>query len=166
MIKVSLQVTVEAVIGGSVVLPCSSTEHDHKLQDIDVHWRDNNDKIVYSIIEGKDSLAEQNPKYKNRAETFPDEYLRGNFSIKLNNLTYTDARKYICYITQSSEQKTVQLLINNSTAEKVIKSTEHENHGKDKGANSVETSWHGIVSHCISCIIVYSGYNVFLHYLL
>ncbi|KAF4097854.1 hypothetical protein G5714_021862 [Onychostoma macrolepis] len=37
--KVCLQVTVEAVIGGSVVLPCSSDEHDHTLQDIDLHLR-------------------------------------------------------------------------------------------------------------------------------
>ncbi len=31
-----LQVTVMGFIGGSVVLPCSSAEHDLKLQDIDV----------------------------------------------------------------------------------------------------------------------------------
>ena len=53
----SLQETVEAVIGGSVLLPCSSTEHDLKLQDTDVHWRHNNDMIVYSRIEDNYSVS-------------------------------------------------------------------------------------------------------------
>ncbi|KAL1251134.1 hypothetical protein QQF64_018930 [Cirrhinus molitorella] len=99
---VSLQITVEAVIGDSVVLQCSSTQNDFTLQDINVHWRQN----------GKDSVAEQDPRYKNRAETFPDEYVRGNFSIKLTDLTHPGAGKYICYITQSSELKTAELIIN------------------------------------------------------
>ncbi len=114
VISVCLQVTVKGVIGGSVVLPCSSTEHDLKLQDTDVHWRDKNDTIVYSIIKGEHSLVGQDPQYKNRVETFPDEYLRGNFSIKLTAVTHADAGKYICYITNpsDSQQETVQLIIN------------------------------------------------------
>ncbi|CAM4654901.1 unnamed protein product [Leuciscus chuanchicus] len=108
--KVSLQETVEAVIGGSVLLPCSSTK-DFKLQDINVHWRHNGSKIVCDIIEGRHSET-QDPDYKNRVETFPDEYERGNFSIKLNNLTYTDAGVFNCLISHSSEIRTLQLIIN------------------------------------------------------
>ncbi|XP_043078291.1 myelin-oligodendrocyte glycoprotein-like [Puntigrus tetrazona] len=117
--KVSLQVT--GVVGGSVVLPCSSTEHDHKAQDTEVHWRQNG-KILFDIINGEDSLAQQNPQYKNRTETFPEEYVTGNFSIKLNNLQHTDSGKYICLISHSSEHKTVELIINETTAEHVTKS--------------------------------------------
>ncbi len=112
VISVSLQVTVEAVIGGSVVLPCSSAEHDLKLLDTDVHWRHNGSKIVFDIIKGENSLEKQDQWYKNRVETFPEEYLRGNFSIKLSGLTHADAGKYICLITPSNEQKTIQLIIN------------------------------------------------------
>ncbi|KAL0159839.1 hypothetical protein M9458_043564, partial [Cirrhinus mrigala] len=54
----------------------------------------------------------QDPQYNNRAETFPDEYLRGNYSIKLNNLTHADAGKYTYFITPSDEHETVQLIIN------------------------------------------------------
>uniref|UniRef100_A0A9J7XLR8 Ig-like domain-containing protein n=1 Tax=Cyprinus carpio carpio TaxID=630221 RepID=A0A9J7XLR8_CYPCA len=126
--SVSLQVTIEAVIGGSVVLPCSA-EHDLTLQDTEVHWRDKDSKIVFDIIKGKDTVAEQDPQYKNRAETFPDEYLRGNFSLKLNNLQHTDTGKFSCFTTPSNEQKTIQLIINESTAEKGNKSTEQENQG-------------------------------------
>ncbi len=110
LISVCLQVTVEGFIGGSVVLPCS-TEHDHELQDTDVFWRHNNSKIVHDIIKGSQTES-QDSLYKNRIESFPDEYLRGNFSIKLNNLTHAHAGKYICHITPSDEQKTVELIIN------------------------------------------------------
>lgn len=113
VISVSPQVTVEAVTGGSVILLCSSTEHDLKLQDIDVHWRNNNDKIVCSIIKGKYSVEGQDPRYKDRAETFPPVYESGNFSLKLNNLTKGDEGGFHCFITHSSyfKQETVQLII-------------------------------------------------------
>jgi len=109
---VSLQVTVTAVIGGSVLLPCSSTEEDHKLRDINVFWRHNGSKIVCDIIPSSNSLEKQDPQYKHRIETFPVEYERGNFSIKLNKLIYADGGEYICYISHSSEHPTVQLIIN------------------------------------------------------
>uniref|UniRef100_A0A9J7YDG0 Ig-like domain-containing protein n=1 Tax=Cyprinus carpio carpio TaxID=630221 RepID=A0A9J7YDG0_CYPCA len=127
--KVCLQVTVEGVNGGSVVLPCSSTQHDLKLQDVSVHWRHNNSEIVYDIIKGGDVVSVQNPRYKNRAETFPDEYLRGNFSIKLNNLQHTDGGTFSCLITPSNEQETIQLNIKELTAGKGNKSIEQANQG-------------------------------------
>jgi len=112
VISVCLQVTVKAAIGGSALLPCSSSEHDLKPQDFNVHWRHNGSELVYDIVKGEDSLKLQNPRYKNRTEILPDEYLRGNLSIKLNNLTHTDAGKYSCMITHSSELQTVLLIIN------------------------------------------------------
>ncbi|XP_048038785.1 CXADR-like membrane protein [Megalobrama amblycephala] len=165
--KVSLQETVEAVIGGSVVLPCSSTEHDHKLQDIDIHWRHNGSKIVYDIVNGQDSVVLQDQRYKSRAETFPDEHLRGNFSIKLHNLTHDDAGKYICFIKHTSKQKTVQLIIKESTAEKENKSTDQGNEGEEKGAD-VETSstslWVYIVVAVflvLACSIISASFIIF-----
>ncbi len=58
VISVCLQDTLEAVIGGSVVLLCSSTKHGLK-QDMNVHWRQNGSIYIYDIIKGKDSMAEQ-----------------------------------------------------------------------------------------------------------
>ncbi|XP_026091939.1 CD276 antigen homolog [Carassius auratus] len=109
--KVCLQVPVEGFIGGSVVLPCSSDEHDLKLQDINVFWRDKDSEIVYDIISGKDSVERQNPQYKNRAETFPEEYERRNFSIKLINLNHTDEGEFSCFITHTDELRTIQLIL-------------------------------------------------------
>ncbi|KAF4097859.1 uncharacterized protein LOC131530541 [Onychostoma macrolepis] len=122
--KVCLQVTVEGVIGGSVVLPCSFTKDDYKLQDIDVSWTHNASIILVDIIPHSASPVTKDPKYENRTETFPEEYLRGNFSFKLNNLQHTDAGKYICYILHSSQYQTVQLIINDSL------STEQGNQGE------------------------------------
>ncbi|XP_016361994.1 uncharacterized protein LOC107703788 [Sinocyclocheilus anshuiensis] len=76
----SLELTIEGVIGGSVVLPCSSTENELE-------------------IEGKGVTSEQSQAYKNRAEMFPDQYVNGNFTLKLNNLTSADSGIYYCYIS-------------------------------------------------------------------
>ncbi|XP_052395366.1 CD276 antigen homolog [Carassius gibelio] len=116
--KVSLQVRVEGFIGGSVVLPCSSTEHDLKPQDIYVYWMYTGGTNVFDIIEGNESEAGQDPRYKNRAKMFPEEYLRGNFSLKLITVTETDAGEYTCLITHSSKSNTVELILKESTVEK------------------------------------------------
>ncbi|XP_056125767.1 ICOS ligand-like [Rhinichthys klamathensis goyatoka] len=136
--KVSLQETVKAVIGGSVVLPCSSTK-DCKLQDINVHWRHNGSKIVCDILEGRHSET-QDPDYKNRAETFPEEYERGNFSIKLTDLTHTDAGEFSCLISHSSELQTVLLTINESTAEKGNGIIDQGNQREETGSDVVTSS--------------------------
>ncbi|XP_077082918.1 uncharacterized protein LOC143736169 [Siphateles boraxobius] len=154
--KVFLQETVEAVIGGSVLLPCSSTDEDHKPEDINVFWRHNGHEIVCDIIPSSNSLEKQNPEYKNRIETFPQEYERGNFSIKLTDLTHTDAGEFSCLITHVSELQIVQLIINESTAGKGTVSKQ-ENQGETE-PDSVETSslwlWVGIASVIIVTVTV------------
>uniref|UniRef100_A0A8C1WKR4 Ig-like domain-containing protein n=1 Tax=Cyprinus carpio TaxID=7962 RepID=A0A8C1WKR4_CYPCA len=109
--KVCLQVTVEGKAGGSAVLPCSSIDNGLKNEDITVYWRHNSSQNVYDIIEGKGSVEKQDPAYKNRAETFPKEYMKGNFSLKLNNLQYNDAGKYICYITKAHQNPSTRLFV-------------------------------------------------------
>ncbi|KAL0159690.1 hypothetical protein M9458_043415, partial [Cirrhinus mrigala] len=103
--------TVVGFIGGSVVLPCFSKKPPLTNQNITVLWRYNYDLNVYDIINGKGSVDVQHQEYNNRAETFPEEYKTGNFSLKLNNLQHTDAGKYQCYIFMESEDRIVELLI-------------------------------------------------------
>ncbi|KAL1251110.1 hypothetical protein QQF64_018906, partial [Cirrhinus molitorella] len=100
-----LDITVVGFTGGSVILPCSSVEHDLKPQDINVAWRDKDSEAVYDLINGEAFLEQQFQWYKNRTQTFPDEYRRGNFSVKLINLTHTDAGEFNCFITHSSDSK-------------------------------------------------------------
>ncbi|XP_051550524.1 V-set domain-containing T-cell activation inhibitor 1-like [Myxocyprinus asiaticus] len=111
VVEGSLQDKVEGYFGGSAVLPCSSNEDKHTIEEIEVHWRHNESLNVFDIIKGKDSLVGQKSEYKNRAETFPQEYVKGNFSLRLKNLTSTDAGKYSCYITEESDIQGVELLI-------------------------------------------------------
>ncbi|XP_050960557.1 CD276 antigen homolog [Labeo rohita] len=86
------------------------------IKGIDVSWRHNDSKIVCDIIPCSTLPVTQDPEYENRVETFPQEYLRGNFSIKLNNLKHTDGGQYICYIKNVDELKTVKLIINGSVS--------------------------------------------------
>lgn len=100
-------------IGDSAVLPCSpplSEIQGLRIQDVKVHWRDDEGKNVLDIIGGNKVVEEQAPEYKNRVETFPEEYKRGNFSIKLNSLQKTDARKYTCTFTEPFQDETVNAL--------------------------------------------------------
>ncbi|XP_073721663.1 uncharacterized protein [Misgurnus anguillicaudatus] len=119
MNKVSLQdVNVAvSVTGGSAVLPCATSDIEHKLSDIIVFWRHNDSVAVYDIINGKFSLQDQDFTYTNRVETFPTEYEKGNFSLKLNNLTHTDGGNYQCFILHSSEEVITQLIIKESTVQ-------------------------------------------------
>uniref|UniRef100_A0A8C2HPI0 Ig-like domain-containing protein n=1 Tax=Cyprinus carpio TaxID=7962 RepID=A0A8C2HPI0_CYPCA len=110
--EVSLQETVEGFIGGSAVLNCSSEESLITIQHIRVLWRNKYSLNVYEIINGNGSVEEQDQQYKNRVESFPEEYKRGNFSIKLYNLQHTDAGEYSCYIImKESVLRIVELLI-------------------------------------------------------
>ncbi|KAK2907131.1 hypothetical protein QQF64_018918 [Cirrhinus molitorella] len=128
--EVCLQVTIEGFTGSSVVLPCSLNKH-FKLQDTDVLWRDKDSRSIYDLIKGKDSVERQDERYKNRAETFPEDYLRGNFSIKLRNLTDTDAGEFSCFITHLHELQIVKLIIKEATSGKGNESSEQENQGPD-----------------------------------
>ncbi|XP_016372648.1 CD276 antigen homolog [Sinocyclocheilus rhinocerous] len=109
--EVSLQVTVKGVIGGSVVLPCSSKEPQLTSEDITVNWKHHNRLKVYGIVKGKVSVEGQHPEYENRVESDSEQHLRGNFSLKLKNLRYSDTGKYQCYIIDDSVIQTVELRI-------------------------------------------------------
>ncbi|KAI7791159.1 hypothetical protein IRJ41_011039 [Triplophysa rosa] len=112
------QDNIQGFTGCFVFLPCKSSKNDQNLLDINVLWRYNGSTNVLAIINGEASVEHQKLKYKNRTQTFPDQYTDGNFTLKLNNLTHTDAGTYQCYITHSSERVTVQLLVIESPEEK------------------------------------------------
>ncbi|XP_026053943.1 CD276 antigen homolog [Carassius auratus] len=157
--KVSLQVTVDGFFGGSVLLPCSSSKLDHKLQDMNVFWRQNDTKNVFDIINGLDSVEQQDPRYKNRVKPFSEEYVRGNFSIRLTDLNQADAGRYICLITRSSEYKTVVLIINVPTTESVTISAGQET--QKPGTDVVKSSsllWVYITAPVVIVILIIAGF--------
>lgn len=123
--EVCLQDTVLGNLGGSAVLPCFSNKKFNQ-EDITVYWRHNSSMKVFGIIKGKPSVDEQGLEYKNRTQTFPNEYLKGNFSLRLKGLQYNDAGTYVCYITMTNENPSTQLLVKENK--------ERENRGSETSA--------------------------------
>lgn len=104
-----MRVTVKGFVGDLAILSCSIPESEvqDKIERFSIHWRDDEGKIVCDIIAGNRTCQDQAPKYKDRVETFPEEYKKGNFFIKLNGLQTSDARKYHCHITGPSQNHTI-----------------------------------------------------------
>ncbi|XP_065115858.1 ICOS ligand-like [Paramisgurnus dabryanus] len=131
---------VVGVIGRSTILPCFFSDNGNKHTDINVRWRHNGTLNVCDITDGKCSGERQEPDYKNRAKVFPEEFVKGNFSLKLSNLTATDAGEYQCFIIHSSELIKVQLLLNESTADKGDTAANKEDTTANKRDPTTETT--------------------------
>ncbi|XP_039373610.1 butyrophilin subfamily 3 member A2-like [Mauremys reevesii] len=89
---------VVGVIGQDVVLPCQLSP-PARLPSMDVLWR----KIGTGFIpvheymdEGSQNLPGES--YQNRTELFPQEFSRGNVSLKLKRLQEADAGTYHCFV--------------------------------------------------------------------
>ncbi|XP_039528786.1 uncharacterized protein wu:fu71h07 isoform X2 [Pimephales promelas] len=107
--KVSLQDSpdkFECVVGDSVTLPCL-----YENKQSNVFWRHNVRRNVLNIINGQPSLQKQDTIFQNRAESFPSEYVNGNYSITLKNLELIHAGNYTCFIQESNEEKKLQLYV-------------------------------------------------------
>lgn len=103
--SVSVQsITINAPQGSLVTLPCSSNQTDPS-----VFWRYRDRTTVCDIIDGKADFDEQDLAYKGRVEIFPEEIKKGNFSIKLLNLSTSDTGTYTCNLVSSVTPQTVQL---------------------------------------------------------
>ncbi|RXN12987.1 polymeric immunoglobulin receptor-like protein [Labeo rohita] len=109
LIEEPLQVLTERSVGSSVVLPCSSRRSELTAEDITVHWTHDKTLKVYDIIKGKVSLEEQDSAYANRTEINRENYLKGDFALKLNNLQRNDMGNYTCEITNELLIQNVKL---------------------------------------------------------
>lgn len=108
-------------------MPCASSKNEP--HDINVNWRKTDKLKVCDIVKGKYSVEDQDSAFKNRVKVFPEEYRKGNFSVKLHNLTLMDAEYYWCYITHSSEIVIIQLIVNEAKDKQPP--TEEENHAEE-----------------------------------
>ncbi|KAL7831408.1 hypothetical protein SRHO_G00309110 [Serrasalmus rhombeus] len=107
--KVSLLET-EAVVGQNITLPCSNT--DEALQSrVTVFWRFGDSRTVYDIIDSRASFDEQDASFIGRVESFPAEWMKGNFSISLSNVQKADGGPYTCFIPAINKQTRVQLIV-------------------------------------------------------
>ncbi len=104
-----VSVTVKGFVGDSADFSCSIPESEIQgnIEKSNVHLRDDEGKRVCDIIGGSRTCQDQAPEYKDRVETFPEEYKKGNFTFKLKGLQKSDARKYHCHITRPSQNHTI-----------------------------------------------------------
>lgn len=93
-------------VGDSVTLPCL-----YENKQSDVFWRYNKNRNVLSIKNDKLSLEDQDTIFQNRAESFPSEYAKGNYSVMLKNVQLIHAGNYSCLIVKSDEEKNLQLFV-------------------------------------------------------
>lgn len=127
--KVSLQDSAnkyDRVVGDSVTLPCI---YGNQQPNTDVLWRLNASIEVLNILDGNPSTENQDVIFRNRTESFPSEYAKGNYSIKLKDLNFNHAGIYTCFLQKSNEKKRRQLLIKEKPkpTEKPEKPTERQN---------------------------------------
>ncbi|XP_030638733.1 V-set domain-containing T-cell activation inhibitor 1-like [Chanos chanos] len=76
-------------------------------------------KNVYDVTSGNAALSQQDPQFQNRAQTFPEEYVNGNFSLKLNNLDLTDTGKYSCYVPYIRVERHLELHVKDIVIERL-----------------------------------------------
>uniref|UniRef100_A0A671KIJ2 Ig-like domain-containing protein n=1 Tax=Sinocyclocheilus anshuiensis TaxID=1608454 RepID=A0A671KIJ2_9TELE len=98
-------------VGGSVILPCSYKEKELKPEEINEFWRYNNSMVVYNIDNGSPSIEGQDAMFKYRTEGFPTEYVNGNFSLRLNHLSFIDAGQFSCFISLVDEEHKLTLIV-------------------------------------------------------
>uniref|UniRef100_A0A3B4CAL4 Ig-like domain-containing protein n=1 Tax=Pygocentrus nattereri TaxID=42514 RepID=A0A3B4CAL4_PYGNA len=107
--KVSLQ-DVQAVVGDTVILPCSNS-HEALLGKVSVFWRFGDTITVYDIMDSSVNFDEQATSYKNRVDSFPAEWTKGNFSIKLRDVRKSDGGTYTCFLLNVNAKNKVQLTV-------------------------------------------------------
>ncbi|XP_067278299.1 uncharacterized protein [Pseudorasbora parva] len=87
-----------AQLGGSILLPCS-VETPLPVDELEVEWRKTDEEtLVHLFQNGEDRPEAQYPSYRDRAHFFPEQVLKGNFSILLENITVVDTGIYKCVV--------------------------------------------------------------------
>ncbi|XP_069037849.1 myelin-oligodendrocyte glycoprotein-like [Lepisosteus oculatus] len=97
--------------GDEVLLPCS-VDSTVSLQELEVEWRRTDSEVLVLLFsEGASRPESQHQSYRGRAELFPQEIPRGNFSLRLANVTAEDSGVYRCAVhtAQGSGETTVEL---------------------------------------------------------
>ncbi|XP_036423592.1 uncharacterized protein LOC118806228 [Colossoma macropomum] len=88
-------------LGGAVLLPCSAQD-PLPLEGLRVEWSRTDSESVVNVFQQKEIRAElQSQSFRGRADFFPEEISRGNFSILLSDVTPEDAGVYRCGVSSS-----------------------------------------------------------------
>ncbi|XP_055369852.1 butyrophilin subfamily 3 member A2-like [Betta splendens] len=95
---------VRAEVGDDVILPCHM-EPPVDVTTLTVEWTTRNGEVVHKFESRKDNTDIQNDTFKGRTSLFHDEMHKGNISLKLINVTLTDAGNYTCSVRKRLQKK-------------------------------------------------------------
>ncbi|XP_029610578.1 butyrophilin subfamily 1 member A1-like [Salmo trutta] len=106
---------VVALAGDDIILPCF-LKPSVSAENMTVEWTRLNltRGNVHLYLDSRDSNEDQHPSYRGRTSLFNEELKNGNVSLKLTNVTLSDAVSYRCFIptlTSQVNETTVQLLV-------------------------------------------------------
>ncbi|KAL1023486.1 hypothetical protein UPYG_G00041380 [Umbra pygmaea] len=118
---------VVAVAGDDVILPCTLRNSFNPINAVDetVEWQrlDLKPKEVHFYRNrNDDNNGIQNENYKGRTSVFKEEMKNGNLSLKLRNVTVSDAGNYTCFFPtlKSPDRKDLVQLIVGAVSRPVI----------------------------------------------
>ncbi|KAK1161835.1 hypothetical protein AOXY_G19491 [Acipenser oxyrinchus oxyrinchus] len=89
--------------GDDVILTCSA-DPPVPLEELHLEWMQaNTSTLVHEFKEGEDRPEAQHKRYRNRTELFHEGLAKGNYSLKLNNVTSQDKGGYMCKVYSGSQ---------------------------------------------------------------
>ncbi|XP_048414089.1 CD276 antigen-like [Stegostoma tigrinum] len=93
-----------AILNQVVMLECNFTvTEEPPLKNIVINWQlANTNQVVHSYYYGRDQLKKQNPNYFGITSLFPEEFKRGNASLRLEGVKLKHSGKYQCYVSNAS----------------------------------------------------------------
>lgn len=99
---------VTGFVGDSVLMSCFS---DVTPDEVNVYWRDKDNKVVLDIINGVQDPGTQDQRFRGRVLSPQDQNKTGNFTIVLQNLQEDDSGEYECNIPSADVEKRFMLKV-------------------------------------------------------
>ncbi|XP_054912073.1 CD276 antigen-like [Poeciliopsis prolifica] len=93
---------IHAKVGDDVILPCH-LEPPFDVNKLTIEWKLKGQKIHVHHSRAKDNEI-SDPEYHDRTFMFPDEFEKGNISLKLTKVTEEDEGNYICFVPSLERQ--------------------------------------------------------------
>ncbi|NXY84431.1 VTCN1 inhibitor, partial [Alcedo cyanopectus] len=98
------ETTCHTFAGATVILPCTATSPGElTLSSSMLYWQTDS-AVVHFLHKGKDSLGDQDNRYRGRTSLFLDQLKHGNFSLKLSNVQPGDTNVYHCIYRQTGDR--------------------------------------------------------------
>ncbi|XP_027713394.1 myelin-oligodendrocyte glycoprotein-like [Vombatus ursinus] len=98
---------IQASLGGEAELPCYLSPRQNA-QHMEVVWF-HSTWVVHLYQDGEDQFGDQDPDYRGRTELVRDAITSGNVTLKILNVRFSDAGKYMCLIADGFHQEQAEM---------------------------------------------------------